>query len=73
METSGDSPFAYAHFGAITSNNRQICGFIFGYAQISQGETSHIRKTLGNIALEGGMINGRRTLPTVYEMSNKSN
>jgi len=50
METSGDSPFAYAHFGAITSNNRQICGFIFGYAQISQGETSHIPRTLYEMA-----------------------
>ena len=52
METSGDSPFAYAHFGAITSDNRQICGFIFGYAQISQGETSHIPRTLYEMATE---------------------
>ena len=52
METSGDSPFAYAHFGAITSDNRQICGFIFGYAQISQGETSNTLGALSEIEIE---------------------
>ena len=31
------------------SDNRRICGFAFGYAQISQGETSHIPGTLGEI------------------------
>jgi len=33
------------------SDNRRICGFAFGYAQISPyGETSHIPKTLGDIS-----------------------
>ena len=32
------------------SYNRRICGFAFGYAQISQGETSHIPGSLSEIA-----------------------
>ncbi len=31
------------------SLNRRICGFAFGYAQISQSETSHIPRTLYDI------------------------
>ena len=38
------------------SDNRRICGSLT-LAQISQGETSHIPRTLSEIGLRGGMKN----------------
>ena len=35
------------------SLNRRICGSAFSYAQISQGETSHISGKLSEIAGDG--------------------
>lgn len=34
---------------SLTAANRRIHGFALGYAQISQGETSYIPRTLGEI------------------------
>ena len=73
-------PMHLAHDSAVLrtlplswSLNRWICGSLTLAQICPYGQTSHIPGTLGDIVLEGGMINGRRTLPTIYEMSNKSN
>ena len=42
------SPSGCSPFGSL---NRRICGFATGYAQISQGETSHIPGTICKICI----------------------